>query len=137
MTAAATLCVLVDFLRRPRSNSLSLRNQLAIYGIQRCVGVFGAYQGRKMERDSRRFMEVSVYTRCVQCAPCSVRRRCPRVVASYVSLTRFRLREGNARRRRGPGGDRVAPSPPGGGQAGPGGSFPTELPQLGTACRGR
>ncbi|KAF0303727.1 Indole-3-acetic acid-amido synthetase GH3.5 [Amphibalanus amphitrite] len=58
VTAAATLCVLVDFLRRPRSNSLSLRNQLAIYGIQRCVGVFGAYQGRKMERDSRRFMEV-------------------------------------------------------------------------------
>ena len=53
-----TVCLLVDFLRRPRSASISLRHQLQIYAVLRCLHILAAYHGRRMERNTRNFMKV-------------------------------------------------------------------------------
>ena len=79
---AAVTCLLVDFLRRPRSASLSLSRQLTAYAFHRTVGLLAAFQRRQMERDSRNFMEVGsaesrrvgVTPRLTQLGVCIIRR---------------------------------------------------------------
>ena len=70
-----TVGLLVDFLRRPRSSSISLPHQLRIYAIQRVLDILGAYYGRAMGRDTRNFMKVGAMRRrrqgCVFCKSCS------------------------------------------------------------------